>query len=129
MATTTKTAAKTPAAKKAPAKPVKLARKTAPANGKNGTAPHQQFSHFLDEVLKDPESRGAFEDASARATITEALIARRNELGMSQGDAAKLAGINQAVVSTIESGKSMNVPGLQKLARALGGKLEIRFTR
>lgn len=127
VATTSKTAA-TPAAKKTPAaKPAKLARKTAPAGQKNGTAPHQQFSHFMDEVLANPESRGAFEDASARATVAEAIIARRNELGMSQGQVAKLAGVNQAMISHLEAGTGMPLHAVQKVARALGGKLEIRF--
>lgn len=119
------------ATKKAAAKPAKLKRVAAKkaASATNGTAPQQQFSSFMDEVLKNPEARAAFEDASARTTLIETLAAMRAERGLSQGELARLAGVNQASISHMESGSQMSVSVVQRVARALGGRLEIRFVR
>lgn len=90
---------------------------------------YPQFDQFMTEVLANPEARAAFEDANARENLIAAITTRRIEMGISQGEAAKRAGINQAQVSQAEAGKAMPVHVLLKLSRALGGKLEIRFTR
>lgn len=61
-----------------------------------------------------------------RQEIIEYLVALRKQRGMSQCDVGSRMGISQGAVTYIERGHNPMVSTLQKYARAVGARLEIR---
>lgn len=87
------------------------------------------FDEFLKEQLKDPKFRKEWEKSEPAYQVGKELIRSRIEAKMSQRQLAKKAKTTQAVISRIESmSVSPSVGLLQKLAVALGKKIEIKFT-
>jgi len=77
------------------------------------------LDELLKKQLKDPEFRRLWEESEPQYQATRALIKAR---------LAKKADTTQAVISRVESmAVNPSVGLLQKLASALGKKLEIKF--
>ena len=87
-----------------------------------------EFRRDLEEDLKDPEFRAAWDEADTEYQIQKALISAREERNMTQQQLAEATGINQRVISRIESGNSNpTVKTLLRLAKGLNKKLDLRF--
>jgi transcriptional regulator with XRE-family HTH domain len=81
---------------------------------------------FLDEELRDPEFRGAYEDAMARSALLHALVRRRGECRLSQADVASRMGTTQSAVSDLERGAAdPRLSTLQRFARAINCELHV----
>ena len=86
------------------------------------------LDELLKKQLKDPEFRRLWEESEPQYQATRALIKARLEKKLSQRQLAKKANTTQAVISRIESmSVSPTLSVLQKLAGALGKKIEIKF--
>lgn len=83
---------------------------------------------YLKEQLRDPEFKKEWEKGEPAYQVGRELIRSRIEAKISQRQLAKRAKTTQAVVSRIENMSVSPTIGLvQKLAEALGKKVEIKF--
>lgn len=86
------------------------------------------FTRYLAEQLKDPEFRKYWEEDEAEFQLRLAIIDARNETGMTQDQLAKASGLNQRVISRIQTGNANpTLRTIGKLAKGFGKKVEIRF--
>ena len=86
------------------------------------------LNNYLKKRLRDPQFKKAWDESEAQYQITRELIKARLDKQVSQRTLAKKANTTQAVISRIENMTvSPSVGLLQKIASALGKKLEIRF--
>jgi ribosome-binding protein aMBF1 (putative translation factor) len=86
------------------------------------------FDEYLKDQLKDPKFKKIMDESEAEYQAGAALIRARIEKRLSQRQLAKKAKTTQAVISRIERmSVSPSVNLLQKLALAMGKRLEIRF--
>jgi ribosome-binding protein aMBF1 (putative translation factor) len=80
------------------------------------------------ELMKDPEVVRAYQELQPEFAIIRRIIQARIEEGITQKDLAKRMKTKQSAISRLESGRanpSLNF--LQRLAKALDARLEIRF--
>lgn len=80
------------------------------------------------ELMKDPKVRQAYLELQPEFAIVRKIIESRVKEGVTQKELAKRMETKQSAISRLESGQanpSLNF--LQRLARALNSRLEIRF--
>lgn len=86
------------------------------------------FKKVLTKALRDPEFRKGYDALELEFSIIEQVIKRRLEKGLSQKQLAEKVGTKQSAISRLEGGNiSPSVSFLEKVAKALGGKLQISF--
>lgn len=84
------------------------------------------FSHFKKKALADPELKKAYDDLELEFSIIQQVIRKRIEKGMTQKQLAQKMGTKQSAISRFERGSvNSSVAFLDKVARALGGKLQV----
>lgn len=87
------------------------------------------LNDYLKEQLKDPEFKKEWEKSEVAYQVTKELIRTRIEGRISQRQLAQKAGTTQAVISRIENmSVSPSIALVQRIAKSLGKKLEIKFT-
>lgn len=75
---------------------------------------------------KDPELKKAYDALELEFSIIEQVIRKRLEKGLSQKQLAEKVGTKQSAISRLEGGNSNpSVAFLEKISKALGGKLQI----
>ena len=78
--------------------------------------------------LKDPDFKAEWDALEPEYQIAEMIIRARYEESLTQQQLADRAGLGQASLSRIETGKvSPDIATLQKIAAAVGKKLVLRF--
>lgn len=78
--------------------------------------------------MKDPDFKAAYDALQPEFATIEAIFEARMKRGLTQKELARKMGTKQSVISRVESGKANpSIAFLQKLASALGTRLEIRF--
>ena len=83
----------------------------------------------LSKDIQDDAFRKEWEDLEPEFQIIRMIISARHEKGLTQKQLADLAGIEQASLSRIETGKvSPDLATLKKIAAAMDKKLELLFT-
>jgi ribosome-binding protein aMBF1 (putative translation factor) len=88
----------------------------------------ESLDDYLKEQLKDPEFKKEWDKSEAAFQAGSAMIQSRIEAKFSQRQLAKKAKTTQAVVSRIENMTvSPTIGLLQKMAHAMGKKLQIKF--
>ncbi|MET9437769.1 helix-turn-helix transcriptional regulator [Streptomyces sp. NPDC006551] len=88
----------------------------------------EDWDELRDEALGHPEARASYEAARIRFELGRAVRERREELGMTQTQLARAAGLKQPAVARFESGGTMpTLPLLERLAIALGMRLQVAF--
>ncbi|MET9676047.1 helix-turn-helix transcriptional regulator [Streptomyces sp. NPDC006482] len=86
------------------------------------------WDRLREETLEHPEARASYEATRVRFELGRAVRARREELGMSQTQLARVAGLRQPAVARFEAGGTMpTLPLLERLAVALGMRLHVGF--
>ena len=87
------------------------------------------YKKYKDEALtKNPELRADYDALGPQYDIVRAVIAARIEQNITQAELAERADTKQSNISRFESGNyNPTIEFIQKLARALGKKLEIKF--
>ena len=79
--------------------------------------------------MQDEEFRKLWADMEPEFQIINLIVSARQEKGLTQKQLAELAGIEQASLSRIETGKvSPDLATIKKIATAMGKKLELSFT-
>jgi ribosome-binding protein aMBF1 (putative translation factor) len=87
------------------------------------------FDDYLEEMLKDPLFKEAYDALEVKYAIISSIIRLRNERGLTQAQLAEKMGTKQAALSRMESGNyNPSVKFLEKLAKGLDAKLTITFT-
>ena len=87
----------------------------------------ETFKDMKTEFLADPKSKAAYDALAPEYAVASAMIKARAEAGLTQAELAKKAGMTQAQVSRLESGQWPTPVTIEKLARALGKRAELRF--
>lgn len=86
------------------------------------------FERVLNRYLADPDFRAEWEAGEEEFQIRLAILRARAERHMSQADLARASGVDQRVLSRIETGASTpSIATLKKIARGLGRVLKISF--
>lgn len=89
---------------------------------------HIAFTRFKSSALTDPFVKEEYEKLQPTFELISALIEARTKLGISQAMLAEKISTRQSAISRLESGRgNPSVLFLQKIAGALGAKLQIRF--
>jgi len=84
------------------------------------------YEDFKAQLLQDSKVRQEYEALEPQFNLLRQIIARRNELNLSQTQLAKRVGTEQSAISRLESGYvNASVKTLYKVAKALGADLEI----
>lgn len=84
------------------------------------------YEDVLAEALKDPEVKKGYDALELEYSIIEQVLSKRLEKGMSQKQLADKVGTKQSAISRLERGNANpSVAFLEKVAKALGGKLQI----
>ena len=84
------------------------------------------FKDFKKELLANPNIRHHYEVLKPKYEIIQALIARRNELSISQRELARLVGMHQPAICRLERGDhNIMIGTLFKVADALDMALGI----
>jgi ribosome-binding protein aMBF1 (putative translation factor) len=80
----------------------------------------------IEAFKKDPELKKAYDALELEFSIIEQVIRKRLDKGLSQKQLAEKIGTKQSAIARLESGNSNpSVAFLEKVAKALGGKLQI----
>ena len=85
------------------------------------------FKDMKSELLADPKNKAAYDELTPEYAVASAMIKARAEAGLTQAELAEKAGMTQAQVSRLESGQWPTPATIEKLARALGKRAELRF--
>jgi transcriptional regulator with XRE-family HTH domain len=87
---------------------------------------------FRDRALKRPEVRAAYDALDEEFAFLDEVLKARAESGLTQAQVAKRIGTTQSAVARLESGTSKHSPSvatLQRYARALGYRVEVRLVK
>ena len=88
----------------------------------------RSWSEKRAEIMSAPGAGDAYEAARLRFELGEAVRHHREELGLTQAQLAERAGLQQPAVARFETGGTMpTIPMLERLAEALGLRLNVEF--
>lgn len=89
----------------------------------------REFDRYLEEQLKRPEFREAYEDLEEEYELAKQIIRFRLSRNLTQTQLAKLVGTSQPAIARLESGnhRNMTLGFLARVARALELRSEMRF--
>ena len=81
---------------------------------------------FKENLHKGEKTRNAYEALNPKYEIIQTIIARRNELSLSQRDLARMIGMQQPAICRLERGdNNITIGTLFRVAQALN--LDIEF--
>lgn len=85
-----------------------------------------KYADFRARLLQNSEVRKEYEALEPQFKLIRQLVARRNELNLSQKQLAMRVGTGQSAISRLESGiNNTTFSTLQKVAEALNAHLDI----
>jgi len=88
----------------------------------------KSYQTIKKSLLKDKEIKKVYDDLEPEFRLSQMIIAKRIEKGMSQTALAKKIGTKQPAVARLESGTyNPSVTLLKKTAKALDSSLRIYF--
>ena len=90
----------------------------------------RSLKQFKARVLSKPEVRKAYDQLADEFAFLDEVLKARAASGLTQAEVATLVGTTQSAIARLESPTSNHSPSvgtLQKYARALGCKVEIRL--
>jgi transcriptional regulator with XRE-family HTH domain len=88
------------------------------------------LKQFKAHVLSKPKVRTAYDALADEFAFLDEVLKARTAVGLTQAEVAARIGTTQSAIARLESPTSSHSPSvgtLQKYARALGFKLQIRF--
>lgn len=85
-----------------------------------------EYRDALQEELKDPAFKAAWDDFDLEYQVADLLVKLRAEAGLSQEELARKIGTTQSAIARMESGKVVpRLENLVKIAKACGKRLEL----
>lgn len=93
---------------------------------------HGSLQEFKSKALASNEVREAYDELEDEFELLDVLLKARTMAGMTQAQIAERIGTTQSAIARLESPASKHSPSLQtlqKYAKALGYKLQIRFIK
>lgn len=86
------------------------------------------LSKYLAKELKDPEFRRLYEAAEIELKVAYEISRAREAARITQSELARRIKSKQQVVSRIEQGaQNLTIESLDRIARALNSRLEVRI--
>jgi ribosome-binding protein aMBF1 (putative translation factor) len=86
------------------------------------------FREHLAQSLQDAEFRQVWEDGEAEYQVRRALVRARAEQNMTQQQLSVATGIDQRVISRIETGNTNpTIKTLERLAKGMDKNLKVEF--
>jgi transcriptional regulator with XRE-family HTH domain len=90
------------------------------------------FNQFRRRALARPDVREAYDELEEEFVYLDELLKARAAAGLTQAELAERVGTSQSAIARLESVGSRHSPSiatLQRYAKALGCRLEIRFVQ
>lgn len=90
------------------------------------------LNRFKTRALARADVRDAYEALDAEFSFLDEVLKARAEAGLTQAQVAKRAGTTQSAIARLESGALKHSPSiatLQKYAKALGYRVEVKFVK
>ena len=90
------------------------------------------LKQFKRRPLARPEVRAAYDATAEEFAFLDEVLKARAESGLTQAEVARRVGTTQSAIARLESAEAKHSPSiatLQKYAKALGHKLELRFVK
>jgi len=85
------------------------------------------FKDFKEELLKDADIKRHYDALKPKYELISALVARRNELSISQRQLADLAGMKQPAICRLEGGSGdVKMGTLLRVAKALNMEINLQ---
>lgn len=90
------------------------------------------FKKFKAQALAQPEVRKAYDDLAEEFAFLDEVLKARAAAGLTQAEVAARVGTTQSAIARLESAAPRHSPSvatLQRYARALGYRLEVRLIK
>jgi len=90
------------------------------------------LKRFKARALARPDVKKAYDDVAEEFAFLDEVLKARAESGLTQAEVAARVGTTQSAIARLESAEPRHSPSiatLQKYAKALGYKLEIRLVK
>jgi transcriptional regulator with XRE-family HTH domain len=90
------------------------------------------LKRFKARALARPDVKKAYDDVTEEFAFLDEVLKARAESGLTQAEVAARVGTTQSAIARLESAEPRHSPSiatLQKYAKALGYKLEIRLVK
>ena len=84
-----------------------------------------KFDSYLKDKLKDPRFRKLYEEERQLVELALRVNQAREELGLTQAEAARKANVTQQQMSRVENGVNCNMTTFLKVCQALELKLDL----
>ena len=88
-------------------------------------SPSVPWHEYVDEQMKNPEFRAAYDALEPEYTLIRELIDLRIKRGLSQRELARRAGMQQPTLARVESGKTASLRTLRRVADALNADVRV----
>jgi transcriptional regulator with XRE-family HTH domain len=91
-----------------------------------------QLKKFSTRAFARPGVKKAYDELHDEFAFLDEVLKARAETGLTQGEVASRAGTTQSAIARLESVQSKHSPSiatLQRYAKALGYRVEIRFVK
>lgn len=89
---------------------------------------HKNWEQFKEDLLKDSQTKKAYDGLELRYQVISQLIGLRIRLGLTQAELAEKVGMHQSAIARLESGNvnpSLNL--LERIANATGSRITIHL--
>jgi transcriptional regulator with XRE-family HTH domain len=93
---------------------------------------HSTLKQFKERALSRADVRTAYEELEEEFSFLRQILAARASAGLTQAQVAERIGTTQSAVARLESGAHKHSPSiatLQRYARALGYRLDVRLVK
>jgi transcriptional regulator with XRE-family HTH domain len=90
------------------------------------------FKQFRARALRRPAVRKAYDELEEEFAYLDEVLKARVEAGLTQAEVAARVGTTQSAIARLESAESKHSPSiatLQRYARALGYRVEVRLLK
>ncbi len=88
---------------------------------------HLTHQAVMTDLLQDQAFKTIWEANAIKRTIIKCIIGERIKHKLSQGELARKTGIKQPSLARVEGGVMPSITTLNKIAKAMGKRLEVRF--
>jgi len=90
------------------------------------------LKRFKARALARPDVKKAYDELADEFDFLDEILKARTDSGLTQAEVAERVGTTQSAIARLESGSSKHSPSiatLQRYARALGYRLEVRLVK